>query len=159
MENYKKANILLLSSTWDGRDDRQSIYKINSIIKKEKKIVVASSPPHFGPGTGGIYTIIDKFVLKNNRLPDEFEKLKIKKDYFNKINKNTYIWNRVLKEIMIELNIKYLDRFDYSCNLKKKECDFVTENEEKIYFDYGHYTLEGANYFGKRIYEMNWFKF
>ena len=159
VKNYKNANILLLSSTWDDRDDRQSIYKINSIIKKDKKIVVASSPPHFGPGTGGIYTIIDKFVLKNNRLPDEFEKLKIKKDYFNKINKNTYIWNRELKEIMIELNIKYLDRFDYSCNLKKKECDFVTENEEKIYFDHGHYTLVGAKYFGKRIYEMNWLKF
>ena len=104
------------------------------------------------------YSLIQQ-IMKKDFISDHFKKLKIKKDYFNKINKNTYIWNRELKEIMIELNIKYLDRFDYSCNLKKKECDFVTENEEKIYFDYGHYTLEGAKYFGKRIYEMNWLKF
>ena len=156
VENYKNANILLLSSNWN-KYNRQIKYKINSIIKKEKKIVIVSRPPTFSHG--GIYTIVDEFVLRNNRLPNKLEKIKIKRDYFNEIDKTTYAKNRELKVISNELKIGYLDRFDYSCNLNRKECDFFTENEEKIYFDYGHYTLEGAKYFGKKIYEMNWLKF
>jgi hypothetical protein len=30
-------------------------------------------------------------------------------------------------------------------------------NGYKIYWDYGHYTLEGAKYFGKKIFKMKWF--
>ena len=43
------------------------------------------------------------------------------------------------------------------CDLLKKECDYVTTDGNKIFYDYGHYTLEGAKYFGKRIHSIKFF--
>ncbi len=43
------------------------------------------------------------------------------------------------------------------CDLEKKECDYVTPEGYKIFYDNDHYTREGAKYFGKKIHEMNWF--
>ena len=39
---------------------------------------------------------------------------------------------------------------DYTCSLVDKKCEVFTDKNEKIYWDYGHYTLEGAKYFGKK---------
>ena len=47
---------------------------------------------------------------------------------------------------------------DYTCSLVNKKCEVFTDKNEKIYWDYGHYTLEGAKYFGKKIKKLNWFK-
>ena len=44
------------------------------------------------------------------------------------------------------------------CNFEKEECDYLTNDGHKIFYDYGHYTLEGATYFGKKAHVMNWFK-
>ena len=65
--------------------------------------------------------------------------------------------NLFLKEKVKENKMIYLNKEDYLCNLLNKECDYLTE-EKKIFYDYGHYTLEGAKFFGKKIYESNWFK-
>ena len=51
---------------------------------------------------------------------------------------------------LIEINARH----DYGVDDLKKE------NAEgfKIFYDYGHYTMEGAKYLGKKIYETNWLK-
>ena len=54
--------------------------------------------------------------------------------------------------------IEILDPFDFMCDLKNKKCDFLTDNGEKIYYDYGHFTIEGAKYFGKKMYNEGWLK-
>ena len=54
--------------------------------------------------------------------------------------------------------LKFYLKKKYLCNLVKKTCGILTPKGEKIFWDYGHYTLDGAKYFGKKIYEMNWFK-
>ena len=53
----------------------------------------------------------------------------------------------------------YLNKEDYLCNSSRKECDYVDEFGNKIFYDYGHYTLEGAKFFGRKIYESNWLNF
>jgi len=35
-------------------------------------------------------------------------------------------------------------------------CDGITDEGYKTFYDYGHYTLEGAGYLGRRMYEINW---
>jgi len=51
-----------------------------------------------------------------------------------------------------------LDKSEYICDEKSGRCTGMTPDGYKVYYDYGHYTLEGAGYFGKRIYELNWLK-
>ena len=43
------------------------------------------------------------------------------------------------------------------CDTIKIECDYLTPDGYKIFYDYGHYTFEGAKYFGQKIHKMNWF--
>ena len=42
------------------------------------------------------------------------------------------------------------------CEILKNECDYVDEYGNKLLYDYGHYTKNGAKFFGKKIYETNW---
>ena len=62
-----------------------------------------------------------------------------------------------LSEDLFQKNIQFLNPKDYSCNEILKECEVLTKENHKIYWDYGHYTLDGAKYFGKKIFNSNWF--
>jgi hypothetical protein len=35
-------------------------------------------------------------------------------------------------------------------------CDGISDEDYKTFYDYGHYTLEGARCFGRRMYGINW---
>ena len=42
------------------------------------------------------------------------------------------------------------------CDLDKETCEYLIPNQyKKIYYDYGHFTLEGAQYFGKKLYLLD----
>ena len=71
---------------------------------------------------------------------------------------NTEEVNKKLLHIAKKNNVKILLTEKYLCNFVKKTCGLLTPKGKKIFWDYGHYTLDGAKYFGKKIYEMNWLK-
>ena len=94
-------------------------------------------------------------------MPDKFEKIEIEKEYFSKRNSNDtsiYSINKFLRNISEKNNIKLLENDKILCDNKTKRCVFFTNNDEKIYFDGGHYTIAGAKYVGQKIYQMNWFE-
>ena len=63
-----------------------------------------------------------------------------------------------LEQKIEELELKYLNKEDYMCSIEKKECDYIDNDGYKLLYDYGHYTKNGAKYFGKKIFKMNWLK-
>jgi hypothetical protein len=90
----------------------------------------------------------------------------------NKINinnfKNHYYNNRtfhsnsrenlILKSEIIKNKIIYLNREDYLCDLEHKECHYITDDFRKIFYDYGHYTLDGAKFLGEQMHKISWFR-
>ena len=120
------------------------------------------------------FTLFDEFLLKNKKeflLKDKQKKKFIDKDLssddINKINNYYYenlnldLLNNInnkLKKLAKKHNIQILDKIDFQCNLSKNICFGVTEDGLKTHYDYGHYTLEGAKFFGKIIFEINWLK-
>ena len=64
--------------------------------------------------------------------------------------------NKLLAEIAVNKGVVLLDKADYICDMKSGTCDGITDEGYKTFYDYGHYTLEGAKYFGRRMYEINW---
>ena len=76
---------------------------------------------------------------------------KNKKEYTKNINKN-------LLEISKELNVIFLDKFDYICEEEKNICYGVDFDATKNFFDYSHYTNNGAIFFGNIIAKTNWLK-
>ena len=60
------------------------------------------------------------------------------KIYYNKISEDKKRINELLKQYLVSKDI-YFDPYEYAYE-NLKTCKIVTDNYEKIYFDYGHYT-------------------
>ena len=110
--------------------------------------------------------MFDEFLLKNNK-DKKFIDKDLSSEDRNKIN--NYYYKNVnldelnninikLRELAKKHNIQFLNKIDFQCNLSKKICFGVTEEGLKTHYDYGHYTLEGAKFFGKRIFDIKWLK-
>jgi len=152
----KEADIVILSFRWSqNMIDIARNYTIPYLRKIDKKIIISSRTNEYKVQSN-IYTLIDKEVLFSKGNVDYFE---LKKKYYkNRVVHSKSLINKKLKELAKKNNIQFLNREDYMCNFEKEECDYLTNDGHKIFYDYGHYTLEGATYFGKKAHVMNWFK-
>ena len=155
--NLKNANIIILSYEWQ-KSDLENLEKVIKNIKNKNKIIVTGNTPHFPTSFQDIHnlTIVDKFILNKKRFPNNKEKIQLEELYYEKNDIHYLALNNLIKEISDKYNVKYLEKNDYVCNAIKKRCDVFTESNDKIYWDSGHYTLEGAKYLGKKIYEKQW---
>ena len=156
--NLQNADFIIFSFEWNDFQ-LQNFEKLIKNIKERNKIIITTNTPHFPTYAHGIFnfTIIDEFVFKQKRLPNINEKIKLEELYYTKNDEHFLNLNNSIKEISHKYNILYLEKNDYICNKIKKRCDFFTESNNKIYWDSGHYTLEGAKYLGKKIYQLDWF--
>jgi hypothetical protein len=49
-----------------------------------------------------------------------------------------------------------LDRMDLVCSKNQQECFSLDDRLNKFFDDYGHNTLVGADFFGRRLDEVDW---
>ena len=155
-EIFLKSELILLSSAYDKKD----LYEIENIIKNlislNKTIIIASRKPSFY--FKNYQSLIDKFFIENQRLPNEDENIVLKKEYFLSRNKKIPEKNFQLKSIAKKYKLLFLDMFEILCEEKNQLCDFLTPEGQKIIFDGSHYTVDGAKYVGQRIYNLKWLK-
>ena len=59
--------------------------------------------------------------------------------------------NTILKKLSESLGIAYVDKLPYLCNEALSECDVIDTEGRILYTDYGHWSMEGALFFGERI--------
>lgn len=65
--------------------------------------------------------------------------------------------NAQLRRIAQAAGISVLDKADFICAAKAQSCDMVSDTGHKVFYDYGHFTLEGAQHFGAKIATSGWF--
>jgi peptidoglycan/LPS O-acetylase OafA/YrhL len=151
----KEADIIVFSFRWNN-ERINYIFKntVPELLRNNKRVVIASSTNEYKVRSK-MYTLLDEKILFENENIDYFG---FKSLYFKNrlLNSNSEI-NLKLKNLSEKNNLTFLNKEDYLCNLNKKECDYITNDGHKIFYDYGHYTFEGAKYFGQKIYKMNWF--
>jgi peptidoglycan/LPS O-acetylase OafA/YrhL len=171
---FRQSDIILISDYFSGKVASDKLDTFLEMFKNKKKIILTSnSNIYLDPDKSEIkifrtakLTLFDNFLLKNKK-----EKKFIDKDLSsedrNKINNYYYEnlnldklnnINTKLKKIAKKHNIQFLNKIDFQCNLSKKICFGVTEEGLKTHYDYGHFTLEGAKFFGKRIFDIKWLK-
>ena len=51
----------------------------------------------------------------------------------------------------VQLDIRYLDKLAFLCSTDRRSCDVLDDNDNLLFFDYGHWTLEGARHFGSKM--------
>lgn len=155
-ENFiKNSDRIILSYKWN--DNNYNLLKKNfkQITDLNKNLMITSSSNEYETPSK-LYTLLDYKVLYEK---ENFDYYGLKKLYYKKrVVHSLSDINIKLKNFALKQNIEYLNHEDYMCKISKKECDYVDENGYKIFYDYGHYTEQGARYFGKKINKINWLK-
>ena len=160
LDQFNKADIILLSSYWEDQD-LKSLKKIISLIQqKNKKVVVINQGILLETKTKYNFNPLDYFVYLNNRLPNKKDLLGLEKEVYRKLSQNKIRLNKnnELKRISKEANIKLLDLEELQCDRTNVSCNLMTPEGYKIYWDQGHNTYEGADFLGKKMKEINWLK-
>ena len=59
-------------------------------------------------------------------------------------------------DVAIKNKLKVLDKKELLCQIKLKRCFVLSDEKDKIHEDSEHITISGANFIGKRIFDLNW---
>lgn len=168
---FKDADVIVLATRWSTADVDNLNNAIKYIYEKKKKIVVVLHKPQFDYKYKSNQTFIDRFVIDAKRKNSLWvsSSLDLQEKFGNKFYRARSTGeeglNKRIKSISAGWDwtlgysyVSLLNPFDFACSHSTQSCDVITEEGEKIYFDYAHFTLAGSKYFGKKIYESNWFK-
>tara|TARA_B100000989_G_scaffold164702_1_gene123131 strand:- start:212 stop:2215 length:2004 start_codon:yes stop_codon:yes gene_type:complete len=154
IKNFNDADIIILSTRWHEPYDWYSLEKVYSLIKiLNKEMILVLNFPEFYVNTNAT-NLVDEYVLRNktsltfnSETKNELEMMA-----YNSLYKSVFKVNEEVMNFVNTLNIdNYINPFDFMCDLKNKKCDFLTTDGFKIYYDYGHFSLEGAKYFGEKL--------
>ena len=160
-KNFYFADYLIVSNRFQ-KNDLENLKKLILFAKNHnKKMIILSKSTEFRSFQSS-YTLYDKYVIKNFNKKNHKINLKdfknnLEKIYFkNKISFDDL--NKQIYNITIKENVKFLNKEELLCNNINNTCLAITPNGEKIFYDYGHYTIAGAKYIGELIYNKNWLK-
>ena len=152
-ELLKKSNMVIYSYDWSDAKLKNLESDLKKIQSINSNIAITSSSNEYMVHSR-LYTLIDYKVLFDK---ENFDYFGLKKQYFeNRLIHSKSNINQKLKKFTLEKKLKYLNREDFMCEILKSECDYVDKYGNKLLYDYGHYTKNGAKFFGKKIYETNW---
>jgi peptidoglycan/LPS O-acetylase OafA/YrhL len=62
--------------------------------------------------------------------------------------------NADLKKIAESLGMVYIDQLPVVCTHDRQSCTVIDSKNQLLYSDYGHWSLEGADFFGERMADM-----
>ena len=156
---YQDADVILFSTRWSAKD-LMALQKIITIIKSDGKTAVITSntpeQPHTDLTKGD--TPLKNFIKAHERLPDKVERISIERKTFQNASENTKIieLNKKLFEIARENNAMFLDKMNYICDAGEEKCRVLTPHGHLINWDYGHYSINGANFLGGVMKKINW---
>lgn len=184
---FEKSKTVILATKFDSKIKNKTfeesfelikneIIELNKFINSENKsLIVFLARPEFS--LNAREKVLKNFPIETRDYENNYiylddqihkkikNKIKITKndfknwerEYFDLLMYDKINLNQKLIEFLKKNKIKYFNPFDYSCNIEKKICKIVTDDFYKIYFDYGHYTIEGAKFFGREVVKFSIF--
>ena len=167
---FVQADIIMISNYFMDDGSYEHLENFIKYFKDQKKILLTSNANIYYAKSKYKdldYLSLFDFYLLSNKDKKKFIDKDLSSEDIYKIN--NYYFKLRLKDKIKEINdrlsqiskkhdIKILPKQDFQCQMKKKICYGSTDEGIKIYWDTTHFTLEGAKFFGKKIYDLNWLK-
>ncbi len=151
LDQYRYSDVIIFSSHWNT-SDLEILDEIVKLVKKDgKKIIITSHSLESKIFMPHSFNLLDSIVFEKRKLLDEDVKY-VEKEMYKYINNYKKI-NSKLLNISLNNEVEFFDQQSFQCDHLKKICDVLTPEGHKIYWDFGHYTSEGAKYLGKKIFE------
>lgn len=149
--NFQAADIVMIAPRYT--DDAATFLPelISEIQATGKTVVFVGNTPEFvSPGTVPIY---DWYIQRRGE-----------RGNLQQMNHVAYgsqasaiaERNVMLREIARQTRVIYLSRQSLICSEQARTCILSTPGGQKTMYDYGHWTLEGAEYFGKLAAALDW---
>ncbi|MDA9172812.1 hypothetical protein N9O34_05795, partial [Candidatus Pelagibacter sp.] len=170
-EAYYESDLILISEYFNSNESLRILENFIKVFKNKKKIILTSLPNIYKNNYRyeKLYnlTLFDYLLIKNSVSLYHIDQ-NLKKNTFNLVNEKYFEnreidkvkkVNKQLETISSKYNIRLIYKQDYQCSFINQICHGITDEGFKIHYDNLHYTLEGAKFFGKKIFEINWLKF
>jgi peptidoglycan/LPS O-acetylase OafA/YrhL len=151
---FSSSEIIIIGTAYKEKDFEKLDLIIKKFKKLGKKVILISQTPNFYYVNAR--TLIDHFYIKNKRLPNEIELIEIEEQKFNSIDNSIKEINKKVMKAAIKNKLKVLDKKDLLCQNELKRCFVLSNEKDKIHEDGEHITISGANFVGKRIFDLNW---
>ncbi len=165
--NYKQSDIVMLISRYSKNDLSELEQVVHKLIKDHKTVVIVKNIFEFD--THNNKTIADALLQRrylgrslNGNTSASMVVKDIDKAYYTQFVTRARKAAPRESDVAIEAiarkyrEILILDRMDYICDKRAKRCFSINDQFEKYFYDYGHHTLEGAIFFGKRVDLVGW---
>jgi len=161
--NYRAADIVVIVSLLSDEDIQALPVVLHRLSNDKKSVTIVQNMVGF-PMFGN-FTLADKHIFEFMRAYPDFRnrmpqlEMEINKLYFKAYSQRKTVNqepNQQIRSIAKERSIPVLDRMDYMCDSAIELCYGVNDDIEKLFFDYGHHTLAGARFFGKRLDHLRW---
>jgi len=149
--NFKSSDIVIISFRYAMLTVSKLPKLIQDIQQHGKRVYLASNTVEFKS--------VNKQPIFDWYLPghvDSYSADVLNSIFFHNQSQNKDKINQKLEEISNKYSIKFLNKYEIICNSEMKQCEGVTPDGYKAFYDYGHWTLEGAKYFGRRMVDTNW---
>ena len=147
-KQYENSDLIILSSQYHSEDLNILDYLIKDLKKDNKKVILFDNALEQSTKAG--INRLDYYVYINKKLPDKDDLKKIEQDMFLDLMNKKEI-NDKIKLIAKKNNVYLIIREKIFCDLNEKRCPSITQEGYKIYWDYGHLTDKGAEFFAKVI--------
>lgn len=163
--NFIKADAIIISDAFNDN----SIHTINyldqfiEILKKHNKEIFLFSKSiiyetSFSLNKFKELTLVDKYLLENKNKKIETNNLikLISIEMFKNKQISLYEdFNINLKNLANQKKIEYFNKEEYLCDKDLKICHGMNKDGIKLFYDKYHITIEGAEFFGKKLGELN----
>jgi len=148
-KQYDLADLIILSTRYiDG--DLNILENLIKILKEDNKKIIIFDNALEQKTIRTVFNRLDFYVFLNKKLPNKNDLKKIEENMFLDLKNKSNI-NQQIELIAKKNNVLLVKREKIFCNFNEKRCPSITEEGYKIYWDYGHITDKGAEFFARRI--------
>ena len=149
--NFEAADVIMISTRYSLKFESKLVDFINRVMAQGKRVVIVGNTPEFV--SPGALPIFDWYIRRSDGSGNLDQMNSIA---FNSISGSVRDIDDMLLRIAGRLGITYLSRHDLVCSDQQRSCNLITSERRKTMYDYGHWTLEGAEFFGRRAAQTNW---
>lgn len=152
-KNYIAADKIVIATRYGPKDIELLPNIIERVQRDDKEILLVLNIFEF-PGEASGYSLIDKVVRSNVGTSLEALVFEVNRSYFEYFsssdNNRSSSLNAKLSQIANDFGIPTLNRMDYVCNVEIELCFAVDVDMSKNFYDYGHHTISGSQYFSQQ---------
>ncbi len=154
---FKSSEYVLITKRFSSNDVKYLPFLLDFLKAKNKKIIITDYRRYFF----GYFEDPLFYILKNQRYIDKkiYERKKIDGILFNLLEDPPSYINHKIESIAKRYNAKFIKYSDINCDNKYRRCFSMTPDGNNIYFAQNHYTLRGARFIGKIIFQKKWIPF